>query len=491
MRKIGIVTVLAILFAILNDGNVVAQTADSSNATVLNPAQKMDVFISSPGLLKNLIENALAQEVRSLRNIMVKGEMNFEDLRFLSTLSSLFRLDLSEVRILGKTFHSDNSFPSDVFKETNSNIKELILPKGLISIEPLAFVGLEKLQKIEISDKCRMIGEGAFKGTTSLCAISLPDSLLVISDYAFYASGIKVISIPQNVKLIGKGAFQKSQLIYFSSQNVKACTILNDNLLADCKDLKFASFHKNVKVIGRDIFANDMQLERVEFKSLLPPYLLDKKKFSLQEKEILIPKSSGQLYMKKTPWKNLKKNLIVTDNLVGIDIDSLQKTELARIDSTNMNLHFDIAEKGISDGVIPKMQGELMLLHTDSVMTDTEKKGNPVPIEFSVLGGMTTKSIVKLDLLSKIIDSELKYKVDLPIVKQRDFPTKVYWLDGKLYVEASKTIKVANLMTLDGVYIYGKAESEYIWSFKINKAKVSSVRISYDNLDVPELIKMQ
>ena len=313
----------------------------------------------------------------------------------------------------------------------------------------------------------------------------------MISDYAFYASGIKVISIPQNVKLIGKGAFQKSQLIYFSSQNVKACTILNDNLLADCQDLKFASFHKNVKVIGRDIFANDMKLERVEFKSLLPPYLLDKKKFSLQEKEILIPKSSAQLYMKKTPWKNLKKNLIFTDNLVGIDIDRLQKTELARIDSTNMHLHFDIAEKGISDGVIPKMQGELMLLHTDSVMTDREKKGSSVPIEFSVPGRMTTKSIVKLDLPSKIIDSELKYKVDLPIVKQRDFPTKVYWLDGKLYVEASKTIKVANLMTLDGVYIYGKAESEYIWSFKINKAKVASVRISYDNLDVPELIKMQ
>lgn len=491
MRKIGIVTVLSILFAILNDGNVVAQSANSSNATVLNPAQKIDVFISSPGLLKNLIENARAQEVQSLRNIMVKGEMNFEDLRFLATLSSLFRLDLSEVRILGKTFHSDNSFPSDVFKEANSNIKELILPKGLISIEPLAFVGLEKLQKIEISDKCRIIGEGAFKGTTSLCAISLPDSLLVISDYAFYASGIKVISIPQNVKLIGKGAFQKSQLIYFSSQNVKACTILNDNLLADCQDLKFASFHKNVKVIGRDIFANDMKLERVEFKSLLPPYLLDKKKFSLQEKEILIPKSSAQLYMKKTPWKNLKKNLIFTDNLVGIDIDRLQKTELARIDSTNMHLHFDIAEKGISDGVIPKMQGELMLLHTDSVMTDREKKGSSVPIEFSVPGRMTTKSIVKLDLPSKIIDSELKYKVDLPIVKQRDFPTKIYWLDGKLYVEASKTIKVANLMTLDGVYIYGKAESEYIWSFKINKAKVASVRISYDNLDVPELIKMQ
>lgn len=491
MRKIGIVTVLTILFAILNDGNVVAQSANSSNATVLNPAQKIDVFISSPGLLKNLIENARAQEVQSLRNIMVKGEMNFEDLRFLATLSSLFRLDLSEVRILGKTFHSDNSFPSDVFKEANSNIKELILPKGLISIEPLAFVGLEKLQKIEISDKCRIIGEGAFKGTTSLCAISLPDSLLVISDYAFYASGIKVISIPQNVKLIGKGAFQKSQLIYFSSQNVKACTILNDNLLADCQDLKFASFHKNVKVIGRDIFANDMKLERVEFKSLLPPYLLDKKKFSLQEKEILIPKSSAQLYMKKTPWKNLKKNLIFTDNLVGIDIDRLQKTELARIDSTNMHLHFDIAEKGISDGVIPKMQGELMLLHTDSVMTDREKKGSSVPIEFSVPGRMTTKSIVKLDLPSKIIDSELKYKVDLSIVKQRDFPTKVYWLDGKLYVEASKTIKVANLMTLDGVYIYGKAESEYIWSFKINKAKVASVRISYDNLDVPELIKMQ
>ena len=156
-----------------------------------------------------------------------------------------------------------------------------------------------------------------------------------------------------------------------------------------------------------------------------------------------------------------------------------------------MHLHFDIAEKGISDGVIPKMQGELMLLHTDSVMTGREKKGSSVPIEFSVPGRMTTKSIVKLDLPSKIIDSELKYKVDLPIVKQRDFPTKVYWLDGKLYVEASKTIKVANLMTLDGVYIYGKAESEYIWSFKINKAKVASVRISYDNLDVPELIKMQ
>ncbi len=143
---------------------------------------------------------------------------------------------------------------SNAFKNAN-NIKELIIPDSVKTIELGAFTGVSNLEKITMpfvgKDKkpflppefeyhlgyifgaesylnsyeadvfyipnslkevvltdTLLVGRHAFDKANSVEHITLPDTLQIISDYAFYrAGGLKEITIPSSVTSIGLFAF--------------------------------------------------------------------------------------------------------------------------------------------------------------------------------------------------------------------------------------------------------------------------------------------
>ena len=65
---------------------------------------------------------------------------------------------------------------------------------------------------LDIQEGITKIGNGAFKYTTSLKSVSIPNSVTSIGDNAFESSGITSVHLPNSVTHIGESAFYASQL---------------------------------------------------------------------------------------------------------------------------------------------------------------------------------------------------------------------------------------------------------------------------------------
>lgn len=91
-----------------------------------------------------------------------------------------------------------------------TNIKQVIIPKGIKKIASAAFKDCTSLEYVYIPKNIISIGSFAFMNCTSLESITIPDSVTEIDLYAFNgASSLTSIVIGKNVSSIGQSAFGK------------------------------------------------------------------------------------------------------------------------------------------------------------------------------------------------------------------------------------------------------------------------------------------
>ena len=90
----------------------------------------------------------------------------------------------------------------------NSDVKKVVIEKGVTSIGELAFFKCSNLTNITIPDSVTCIAYAAFHGCSSLSSITIPNSVTSIGIYAFVVcSSLTSITIPDGVTSIGYGAF--------------------------------------------------------------------------------------------------------------------------------------------------------------------------------------------------------------------------------------------------------------------------------------------
>ena len=90
----------------------------------------------------------------------------------------------------------------------NSDVKKVVIEKGVTSIGELAFYKCISLTNITIPDSVTCIEYAAFHGCSSLSSITIPNSVTSIGIYAFVVcSSLTSITIPDGVTSIGYGAF--------------------------------------------------------------------------------------------------------------------------------------------------------------------------------------------------------------------------------------------------------------------------------------------
>ena len=64
-----------------------------------------------------------------------------------------------------------------------------------------------QVEGYSIPDTCSVVGDSAFKGQTSLQAVSFGRNVQVISDFAFFRTGLQEVEFPQSLVEIGQSAF--------------------------------------------------------------------------------------------------------------------------------------------------------------------------------------------------------------------------------------------------------------------------------------------
>lgn len=99
--------------------------------------------------------------------------------------------------------------------ETDGNITiPPLSPDGDMVVEILheAFRDNREIRAVVLSDTVAKIGSYAFFGCENLKEISFSKSLETIDEYAFELTGLESVTIPTSMKIIGRGAFCKSEL---------------------------------------------------------------------------------------------------------------------------------------------------------------------------------------------------------------------------------------------------------------------------------------
>ena len=95
---------------------------------------------------------------------------------------------------------------TDAFR--NSDISNVELPDGLVSVGDRAFYGCKKLQQIILPNTVTTLGVSCFSQCSELKILQMSDSITEIGEYAFAeCSGLEKLALPSSLKSIGENAF--------------------------------------------------------------------------------------------------------------------------------------------------------------------------------------------------------------------------------------------------------------------------------------------
>ena len=146
---------------------------------------------------------------------------------------------------------------SELTREKQRLLWEVIISPGVTSIGQCAFVDCSSLESIEIPASVTNIGPSAFNGCTSLTSITIPDSVTSIGPQAFEnCSSLESIAIPAGVEMIEYNTF------------------------SGCSGLTSIAIPASVERIDHAAFSNCSSLTTITFAGTTPPTNIDFGAFS-------------------------------------------------------------------------------------------------------------------------------------------------------------------------------------------------------------------
>lgn len=138
-----------------------------------------------------------------------------------------------------KIIDKDLMIVDNVVVSCTTRQEEIYIPEGVVEIGQGAFKGCTSLKKIYMTDSVRIIGAHAFKGCRQLEEIRLSENLLEIGEYGFHrCHRLKEIRIPKSVTRLGN------------------CVFLYCDSLAKVE-------MTGVKIFGKQTFLNDVAIEEL------------------------------------------------------------------------------------------------------------------------------------------------------------------------------------------------------------------------------------
>ena len=159
------------------------------------------------------------------------------------------------------------------------------------------------IKHIVIQDGITSIGENMFAYIANLETVSIPDSVTVISQNAFYASGMPTITIPNSVHSIGQSAFW------------------------NCWNLESIVIPNSVTTLGRGAFESCDNLKSVILSDGLT--YIDKDAFSVCPllTEINIPSGVTSIGERAFAWDRGITSIIIPDSVVSIGSEAFRECD--------------------------------------------------------------------------------------------------------------------------------------------------------------------
>ena len=225
------------------------------------------VHLNSAGFLSDYIPDYNKYNITKLK---ISGSINGTDVRLLREMAGsrgkLTELDLSEATIVegGDIYYtSSENYNYTTFNNVlgdfffcNTQLKNIVLPKGIDGIGQNAFMYCTSLTQITIPDGVQRISTAVFRGCTSLTNVVFPSGLTYIGDYVFdNCSSLAHITIPDGIKKIENDTFRGcSSLSEINLPN--GITSIGSDAFMDCSSLTQITIPDGVTSIGSNAFYN-------------------------------------------------------------------------------------------------------------------------------------------------------------------------------------------------------------------------------------------
>ena len=164
-----------------------------------------------------------------------------------------------------------------LYSDENTEIKDLVIPNSVTSIERYAFEGCSGLTSVTIGNNVTNIAEGAFSECLGLTSVTMANSVMSIESYAFYGcsslttitisssvtsieksvfgecSSLTSVTIPNSVKSIGSMSFLKcTSLTSVTIPN--SVTSIEEGAFSGCSGLTSVTIGNNVTNIAESAF---------------------------------------------------------------------------------------------------------------------------------------------------------------------------------------------------------------------------------------------
>lgn len=168
-------------------------------------------------------------------------------------------------------FDIAEQLPDDFFKVENGVLTDyygcrerVVIPEGVTEIAPRLFEKNERITEVVMPRSLRRVGEGAFSECYYLNYITGGDSLEIIGDYAFAASGLLKLHLPPTLRIIGNDAFQRC-LDLAEVTLPDGLTEIGQGAFFECRSLLQLSLPDSVEKIGKMAFGMCRKLQSVAF----------------------------------------------------------------------------------------------------------------------------------------------------------------------------------------------------------------------------------
>ncbi len=185
-------------------------SADSNDAVPVN------INVVTAGTLSNL----LGVQVNVVKQLTVTGYLNGTDFNTIRKMTNLTVLNMTDAYIVSgggcywpfespNYYTSNNEIGENLFSNL-INLTSLTLPNSIVLIREGAFYGCNKLVKMDIPVSVKTIDRYAFYLCTGLDSISIPDNVISIGASSFeLCTGLRILSLPNSDLSIGEKAFNR------------------------------------------------------------------------------------------------------------------------------------------------------------------------------------------------------------------------------------------------------------------------------------------
>ncbi|MDE6585042.1 MAG: leucine-rich repeat domain-containing protein, partial [Anaeroplasmataceae bacterium] len=152
-----------------------------------------------------------------------------------------------------------------------SSVEEFVLPNTLNEIQAYAFFNCTNYKKFEVPDNIVKIGDYAYYNCDSFETIDLPTQLTVLGNFAFAnCDGIKQLTVPEHLTSIGSHCFAECKSIGTDLADDEVAiefksSYIGEYMFAGCTGIKELTIPDNVTALPEGAFMNCTGLQSLHF----------------------------------------------------------------------------------------------------------------------------------------------------------------------------------------------------------------------------------